>query len=102
MAAQISGLYGSMLRGFLIDALDDRNDVEDVMQQTLTDAWRRGATYDPERGSLATWLLMIARSRAVAFMCWLPPKRRRSTWLADKRDGPGVALYMPRSPVDRE
>jgi RNA polymerase sigma-70 factor, ECF subfamily len=65
VAAQISRAFGPMLRGFLTDALDDPNDVDDVMQQTLTDAWRRGANYDPERGSLATWLLLIARSRAV-------------------------------------
>lgn len=65
MAEQLSLMYGPMLKGFLREALDDPRDVEDVMQLTLIDAWRRGATYDPRRGSLATWLLVIARSRAI-------------------------------------
>jgi RNA polymerase sigma-70 factor (ECF subfamily) len=54
-----------LLRGFLAEALDDRDAVADVLQQTLLDVWRRGHDYDPERASLATWLLVIARSRAI-------------------------------------
>ncbi len=31
----------------------------------MIDIWRRGPTYDPERASVTTWLLLIARSRAI-------------------------------------
>jgi RNA polymerase sigma-70 factor (ECF subfamily) len=61
----VSEAYGPLLRGFLTEALDDRDAVADVLQQTLLDVWRRGHDYDPERASLATWLLVIARSRAI-------------------------------------
>jgi RNA polymerase sigma-70 factor (ECF subfamily) len=61
----VSEAYGSLLRGFLAEALSDRDAVQDVLQQTLLDVWRRGHDYDPERASLATWLLVIARSRAI-------------------------------------
>ncbi len=61
----VSEAYGSLLRGFLTEALDDRDAVADVLQQTLLDVWRRGRDYDPERASLVTWLLVIARSRAI-------------------------------------
>jgi RNA polymerase sigma-70 factor, ECF subfamily len=57
--------YGSLLRGFLADVLDDRDAVPDVLQQTLLEVWRRGHEYDPDRASLTTWLLVIARSRAI-------------------------------------
>jgi RNA polymerase sigma-70 factor, ECF subfamily len=57
--------YGPMLRGFLTESLDDRGAMEDVLQQTLIEVWRRGPDYDPQRASVATWLLMIARSRAI-------------------------------------
>ena len=62
---QVLEVYGGVLRGFLRAALRDPQEVEDVLQQTLADAWRRGPTYDPERSSLATWLVMIARSRVI-------------------------------------
>jgi RNA polymerase sigma-70 factor, ECF subfamily len=57
--------YGATLRGFLWEVLGDREAVEDVLQQTLLQAWRRGADYDPARSSLSTWLLVIARTRAL-------------------------------------
>jgi RNA polymerase sigma-70 factor, ECF subfamily len=56
--------YGRALTGFLRDSLPDRGAAEEVRQQVLTEIWRRGADYDPERASVLTWALMIARSRA--------------------------------------
>ncbi len=64
-AELVTESYGPLLRGFLSDTLEDRDAVSDVLQQTLLDVWRRGADYDPERASLSTWLLVIARSRAI-------------------------------------
>jgi len=57
--------YGALLRGFLSETLADRDAVQDVLQQTLLDVWRRGPDYDPDRASVSTWLLVIARSRAI-------------------------------------
>jgi RNA polymerase sigma-70 factor, ECF subfamily len=34
---------------------------EEVVQETFLQLWRRGATYSPERASMRTWLLTIAR-----------------------------------------
>jgi RNA polymerase sigma factor (sigma-70 family) len=38
---------------------------EDVAQQTLERAWRRAATFDPDRGTVRAWLLSIARNLAI-------------------------------------
>ena len=57
--------YGRVLFGFLRDALPDRASAEEVRQQVLVEIWRRGPDYDPERGSLLTWMMTIARSRAI-------------------------------------
>ena len=62
---RISERFGRLLRGYLNDALADAGAAEDVLQLTLIDVWKRGPSYDPERASLSTWLLMIARSRAI-------------------------------------
>ncbi|MDX6685472.1 MAG: hypothetical protein QOF86_1600 [Baekduia sp.] len=61
----IHAQYGSTLFGYLLHVLRERSAAEDVFQQVLTEVWRRGSRYDPSRGSLVTWLLTIARSRAI-------------------------------------
>jgi RNA polymerase sigma factor (sigma-70 family) len=43
----------------------DRGLAEDVAQQTLERAWRRAATFDPDRGTVRAWLLTIARNLAI-------------------------------------
>lgn len=63
--AAVEQRYGRMLSGFLRDALPDPASAEDVLQQVLVEVWRRGPKYDPERAGLLTWILMIARSRAI-------------------------------------
>jgi hypothetical protein len=43
----------------------DRGLAEDVTQQALERAWRRAATFDPDRGTVRAWLLTIARNLAI-------------------------------------
>ncbi len=45
--------------------LSDRSAAEDVQQQVFTEVWRRAREYDAERAGLLTWILTIARSRAI-------------------------------------
>ena len=57
--------YGAATFGFLRGALGDRAAAEDVQQEVFLEVWRRGGRYDPARGSLGTWIMAIARSRAI-------------------------------------
>ena len=63
--AQIYSEYGGTVFGFLINTLRDRGEAEDVQQKVFTEVWSRGASYDPSRASLLTWIMQIARSRAI-------------------------------------
>lgn len=56
--------YRPLLLAYLRSLLSDRAEAEDVLQQALLDAWRHCASFDPERGSVRNWLLLICRSRA--------------------------------------
>jgi RNA polymerase sigma-70 factor (ECF subfamily) len=38
---------------------------EDLVQDTFVKLWRNSGRYDPSRGSLDTWVLLIARSLAI-------------------------------------
>jgi RNA polymerase sigma-70 factor (ECF subfamily) len=41
------------------------DDVEDVVEETFWQAWRQSSRFDPDRGSVQTWLMTIARSRSL-------------------------------------
>lgn len=63
--AALHATYGRTVFGFLRGALPDRGAAEDVFQVVMTEVWRRGPAYDPARAGLLTWVMTIARSRAI-------------------------------------
>lgn len=57
--------YGRTVFAFLMRTIGDRGEAEDVHQQVFVEAWQRRRDYDPARGKLLSWLMTIARSRAI-------------------------------------
>jgi RNA polymerase sigma-70 factor (ECF subfamily) len=56
------------IRRYLTHVLRDEHAAEDVLQQVMLEGWQRSASYDPARGSRMTWLMTIARSRAIDYL----------------------------------
>lgn len=54
--------YGGELYGFAVNALDDPQLAEEVVQETFVRAWRSSSSYDERRSGLRTWLFAIARN----------------------------------------
>ena len=54
-----------IVNGVLTRMLRSPDDVEDVLEETFWQVWRQAARFSAERGSVQTWLLTIARSRAL-------------------------------------
>ena len=57
--------YAPTVLGYLINTLGDRGAAEDVHQQVFLEVWQRASSYDPQRASILTWIMTIARSRAI-------------------------------------
>jgi RNA polymerase sigma-70 factor (ECF subfamily) len=45
--------------------LDERSEAEDVLQEVYMTVWRKAGAFDPALSSPMTWLIAIARNRAI-------------------------------------
>lgn len=57
--------YTPLLYPVVLRILRSTADAEDALQDAWLQVWKRSATYDPRRGTIAAWLLTVARSRAL-------------------------------------
>ena len=53
-------IYGTVLR-----VLRSPEHAEEVTQEVYTELWQHAARYCPDKGSVITWMMMVARRRAV-------------------------------------
>ena len=67
-----------MVFGLALRILGDRDAAEDAVVEVYTQAWKDAKTYDPRRGTAASWLLTLTRSRAIDIL-----RARRRDDLAD-------------------
>ncbi len=54
--------HSGELYGFAMRSLGDSGLAEEAVQETFVRAWRAGERFDPEIGSLRTWLFAILRN----------------------------------------
>jgi len=57
--------HAPVLLGLARRVLGGTADAEEVLQEVFVHAWSRAGSYDPRRSSVATWLALVARSRAI-------------------------------------
>lgn len=86
--------YGSTVFGFLLRTLRDRAAAEDVQQQVFLEVWKGGPGYDPQRGGLLTWIMQIARNRAIDQL------RRKIPEPFDPQDSPPTDSLVSDESVD--
>lgn len=63
--ASLYDRYHPTLLGFLIRILRESVEAEDVLQEVFLQVWEQASSYDESRGRPFTWMVTIARSRAV-------------------------------------
>jgi RNA polymerase sigma-70 factor (ECF subfamily) len=57
--------FSSFVYGLALRVIGDARAAEDVSQDVFVTVWERPAAFDPDRGSLRTWLGTLAHRRAV-------------------------------------
>ncbi|HKP38446.1 MAG TPA: sigma-70 family RNA polymerase sigma factor [Pyrinomonadaceae bacterium] len=78
--------YRLILFGLILRILHDRQEAEDVLQETFLQVWRRAADFDESRGRVFTWLVTIARSRALDRLRALGSRARLADEVAHTAD----------------
>ena len=64
-AERLYDLYSSRIYGLGLVMLGNEAAAEDLVQDTMVKVWRNAERYDPARGSLDTWILLMARNLAI-------------------------------------
>lgn len=57
--------HATLLHSVALRIVGDPDDAEEVVEEAFWQAWRQAARYEPGRGAISTWLVMICRTRAV-------------------------------------
>jgi RNA polymerase sigma-70 factor, ECF subfamily len=108
----LARLYDNTSRivyGLALRILGDPSSAEDVTMDVYLQVWRTAGSYDPERGTVLSWLVTLVRSRAID--CLRSRKARRADLeenvdnvanLSDSRPGPEMAsVEIGRSRIVR-
>jgi len=63
--ARLYDRYRIILFSLLVRILRSREEAEDVLQEVFLQVWKRAKDFDEARGKPFTWLVTLARSRAI-------------------------------------
>ena len=63
--AELYDASSAQVFGLAMRILGERNAAEDAVVEVYAQAWRDASSFDARRGNVRTWLMTLARSRAI-------------------------------------
>lgn len=99
--------YKVILFSLILRILHSRPEAEDVLQEAFLQVWQKAKSYDESRGRPFTWLVTIARSRAIDRLRMLGARDRLAIGAAseaseDTGDAVTDAILSERGKIVRE
>lgn len=92
-AASLYDRHSATVMALVFRMVGDRTDAESIVLETFMQAWRTATRFDSQRGSAASWLFTMARTRALDFLRSAKRQARLVPMSVD--DVPGESLAAP-------
>lgn len=105
--SQLYDRFGRVLYAVAFRVVNQQADAEEVVMEAFSQAWREAPRFDQSRGSVAAWLTMMTRSRALDLVR-SQSRRERITDTAAREEpaaGPAMSAGFPTpgvSVIDEE
>ncbi|HEY0169752.1 MAG TPA: sigma-70 family RNA polymerase sigma factor [Pyrinomonadaceae bacterium] len=96
--ARVYDRYSPILLGLLLRILRSRAEAEDVLQEVFLQVWQQARSFDESRGRAFTWLVTLARSRAIDRLRSVDSRERAA--LRSAEDGQPVT--QASAPADED
>ena len=93
--AEVYDRHARLVYSLALRIVGRQPDAEDVLQEVFTQVWRQASRYDTSRGTVAGWLVMLTRSRALDRL-----RRERAEVPAADIDWASVDVVDPETAVD--
>lgn len=84
---QLYDVLATPLFGLLTRVVRDKAQAEEVTQEVFVEVWRTATRYRPERGCPLTWVLTLARRRAIDRVRWAQASINREAKVASGEQG---------------
>jgi RNA polymerase sigma-70 factor (ECF subfamily) len=87
-----------VVNAVILRILGNRADAEEILEETFWHIWQDARAYDPARGTLAAWVITIARSRALDRL--RVQKRQAGNPAASAEEASAALTAEPLTPED--
>lgn len=91
--------HGALMYALAFRILNDHEDAEEAVMTAFTQAWRGARAWSAERGSVSSWLVVLARSRALDRLRARKRRLQAEGRAASESDG-APAMAQPAAPAD--
>ena len=94
--------FGRLAYSVILAIVRDAGVAEDLVQETFLRVWNRAQAFEPGRGALGSWLLAIARNRAIDHVRSAGARMNRNAWELDVREHPSLFVNTERDVLNAD
>lgn len=76
---ELYDLYKCLLLGVILSIVKKREEAEDILQEIFVKIWEKADSFDQERGNVYSWIVRLARNKAIDHIRSKQKKQSAST-----------------------